>query len=222
MNIIEFIDDKSFIDSAVENISDVCNGKESYVSLCGGSTPSPIYTALSDSNLDLSKVSFYQGDERYIPKNSELSNYRLISESLFKNKDKEVKDFFYFDTNLRKEECLKDYTNKLNLIPTKKFDLTILGIGPDGHIASLFPNSTALDEYEKLCMSTYTEFFDVRDRLSISIKMILESKKIMVLLNGERKRCVLDELEKGTKSYNDFPAKILKEHLNVDVLFLAL
>jgi len=220
MKINSFDSEKLFIEKAINYIGSVCDGKNAYISLCGGSTPGPIYKGLANSDIDLTQTIFFQGDERYISKDDELSNYKLITDSLLSNKSKSVGKFYFFDTSLKKEDCLVDYTNKLNGIPNREFDLTILGIGPDGHIASIFPHSEALDEYEKLCIATHTDVFDVKDRLSISLKMILNSKKIMVLLKGENKKDIVHELEKGKKKYNDFPAILLQGHLNVEVFYL--
>ena len=102
----------------------------------------------------------------------------------------------------------------------KPFDVCILGIGPDGHTASLFPGEPALYETEKLATTSETNRFDVWKRLTITFPMILKSKKIVVLLKGKDKKSVLEELLHGKKSWEEFPSKKILEHKKLEILFL--
>ncbi len=220
MEIKYFENNEDFVSSALECVEEIVgDGSTKYISLCGGSTPRDFYSALASSDIDLSNVNFYQTDERYVEREDKRSNYNLINTTLLSNKEKQVGGFHYFDTSLEIKECLDKYSSELIEIPKKRFDLTILGIGPDGHIASLFPDSEALDIEKKYCVYSETEVFDVKERLSVSKKMIMRSKIILILLKGEDKNHIIEKLEEEV-GYHEFPAKLLYRRKDVGLFYL--
>ncbi len=220
MNLHTFTDSEEFIKKSTDFIAHVCNETSEIVriSLSGGSTPAPILKALSKrNNIEFDQVEFYQVDERYVPKDHANSNYRMIYLSLIQHLEKKLKAFYYFDTSLSIEECIREYEKNLN---SKVFDLTVLGMGTDGHIASLFPHSEALGEEKKLVIHTTTQEHAVHDRLSITMPVILASKKILLLLKGENKKKILDDLIHSTNTIDELPAKALLSHRNLTIYFL--
>lgn len=193
----------AFINST---LSFILKSNPKTIALSGGNTPSPVYKALFKKNL--SKIKFYQVDERYVPKNHPDSNFKMITKTL------KPKTFYYFDTSLPIKNSLAKYTKEL----PKKFDICILGIGPDGHIASLFPNSKALTSKAKTANST-TNHFAAKNRLTLTFKSILNSKNILILLHNKPK--VLKELKNPTKTPQKFPALKLLKHKNLIIHYLA-
>jgi len=218
MQIKEFKSVDTFINESVIFIKDICNSNNSttYISLSGGNTPSPIYRALSSVDLDFSKISFFQVDERYISYNGLDSNYRMINDNLISKINSE---FHFFDTTLSIQDSLNKYEKELERIPNKKFHLTILGVGSDGHTASLFPNSNALSE-DRLVAHTTTDIFNIKDRLTITYKMILNSETILILLKGEDKRKILKKISENKQSYIKYPIMKVLEHNNVTIHFV--
>jgi 6-phosphogluconolactonase len=215
MNIKKFKTREEFIAKSVVFIEKICKENEKkYIALSGGSTPAPVYRSLAKADLDFSKLYFYQVDERFVPREYEDSNYKMINKSL-NIKDK---NFNYFDTDYSIEESLERYEKELLKIPKQEFDLSILGVGQDGHIASLFPNSKAFSS-EKLVANTQTDIFNIHERLTITKDIILNSKKILILLIGENKRKVLDELESPSKNEESFPVLLLKDHKDLNIYF---
>lgn len=196
-----------------ETIKFILASKPKTIALSGGKTPEPIYKALNKKFKDLEEIQFYQVDERYVPKNHPDSNYNLVKKTLFNKNPKHLKNFHHFDTNLSIKKSLQKYQKQL----PKTFDLCILGIGEDGHSASLFPHSPALSTKSPLAHTT-TDQFKVHDRLTITFPLILKSKTILILLKNKPE--ILKELKKPTKPFKQFPALKLLKHKNLHIHFL--
>jgi 6-phosphogluconolactonase len=166
------------------------------------------------SDLDWSRTELYQVDERYIPHSDSRSNFKLVDETIVSKVGAKLGGFFAFETKLSINDSLDAYEHILSNKIIHGFDLCILGIGPDGHTASLFPHSSALAE------TTQTDRFDVKDRLSLTFPAIMKSKKILVLLKGADKQTVIDTLQSGKKMVDEFPAMKLLEHDDLTIYFL--
>ncbi len=198
--------------------------------LSGGSTPFPIYKALSEAaEIDFSSLIFAITDERFVPEDHPDSNLRAIREALLEPLERRTgiaPRVISFNTNLDRITAAQEYEKDLTTAIQEReytFDLLILGIGPDGHIASLFPHSPALKERAKLtAISEAPPAFVVRERLTITLPEIEKSKEILVLLSGETKRSIVEKLQEAPDMDIDtFPAIILKKHPRVSVHFLA-
>ncbi|MBI2463810.1 6-phosphogluconolactonase [Candidatus Peregrinibacteria bacterium] len=225
MKLRAFATFEDFIHESVEYIANACRQKKGIirVALSGGSTPKPVYEAFALlENILFERVEFFIMDERYVPLNHKDSNYRLIRESLLdplKKKGKKFRNFHFFDTALSIDGALKKYEKELS--GHWNFDLCVAGIGTDGHIASLFPRSSALREKKKLTAHTTTQQFAVRDRLTLTFPKILKSKKILVLLQGRAKQGIIKDLKDKGKSMIDMPAKKLLKYPSVDIYYFG-
>ncbi|MDA1060610.1 MAG: 6-phosphogluconolactonase [bacterium] len=215
-----FSTEQAWIDSTISFIKSL---KPHSIALSGGSTPVPIYQALGD-NLP-KETQFYQVDERYVPSDNPNSNYGMIKKNIFPHTNN-LQNFHYFDTALPIDKALKKYTNELTNLkgfPSTTFDLCILGIGLDGHTASLFPVSSGAQNVQPVKSTTpehYVEHtinkeFAIKDRLTITFPTILKSKNILVLLKN--KPTIIQELQKPSKTTKQFPALTLLNHPNLSI-----
>lgn len=211
-----FSTEKDFVSSSVKVISDIISGGSAKIGLSGGKTPLPVYRQLANESLNFQATSFYVVDERYVDVSSSDSNYKMLVESLG-SAIAESAGFFGFDTSLSKEESLRSYEEKLKSV--MPLDLCILGLGTDGHVASLFRLGSALKETEKLVANTHTYEFAVYERLTMTFPAIMQSKKILLLVAGKKKKEVIDFLLHKDFSVDDFPAKKLLEHKNLEIYF---
>jgi 6-phosphogluconolactonase len=191
--------------------------------LTGGETPIKLYSKLATSGLDWSNVEIYQSDERYLPSTTVNSNQYNIIKALGDDVINECREVNFFNTDLPVQECLQDYNERLDALDGVLFDQTILGIGTDGHIASLFPRQDYLKAINNThCIETIApEEFTCPERVSLTINTILNSKDIVVLLTGEKKINVLTEMLEGNLSAVEFPAKVLLSHPNLTIFFSA-
>src|ERR1700722_3355304 len=125
------------------------------VALAGGSTPKALYSLLASNyaNFAWSRTFLFFGDERHVPPSDPESNYRMVNESLLSKIEIPAENVFRVPAeNPDAETAASEYEDQLRhffaLKPTEfpRFDLILLGMGPDGHTASLFPGSPALEE----------------------------------------------------------------------------
>jgi 6-phosphogluconolactonase len=156
-------------------------GRGGHVALSGGSTPRPAYENAARLAPDWSRVEVWWADERCVPPDDERSNYRLVRESLLDRLDRKPAIEHRVLGELSPEEAADTYHVELRGVV---FDLALLGIGPDGHTASLFPNDPALDELGRRAAAVPRP--DV-DRVTATIPQLNASETVVFLITGEDK-----------------------------------
>jgi len=188
----------------------------------GGTTPIPIYQKLSQEKLPWENSMIFQVDERFIGPENPESNQKLIQDNFVQYFPHFPGKIHYFDTPDKStwEESALKYDHLLKELDPQ-IDVCFLGVGEDGHIASLFPNGPEILETEKYATTSETNIYPVWKRLTMTFPIILRSKKIVLLLRGNGKREVLEELQNGTKFWEESPVKKLLEHKNCHVFFLS-
>lgn len=167
------------------------------IALSGGSTPKRLYELMAaDSNLPWDRIHLFWGDERCVPPDNKDSNYRMTREAMLdalKLPDNHVHRWL---AELEPEQAAQNYAQTLltefgSEWPT--FDLMWLGMGDDGHTASLFPGSPALTRTDTCCVANYVEKFETH-RLTLTFPAINASRNVTLLIAGGGKAEVLPEV----------------------------
>jgi len=204
MKIINKRSEKSLIDQFIIDLKkDYLRKKKqnkrfSFV-LTGGKSPKNLYKELSKIKIDWSNVDFFWGDERYVAHLSKNSNYKLAFDELIRKIKINKKNVFPIKTHKSISICSTDYSKTIRkYFKYKKinFDYCLLGMGEDGHIASLFPNS------KNLYKSFITKPIIRKDfkRITLSLNIINNSKKILLWLNSKSKSNIyLKKKKEGKK-----------------------
>jgi len=171
------------------------NGKASKA-VSGGSTPKGFFSLLSQSDIDWSKVTVTLADERWVAIDSQDSNTRLVHENLLQNKATAAKFFHLKQGEEFSDETLNDLNvaAKSTLLP---LDVLILGMGEDGHTASLFPCSGQIsqglaDDNENALLKVNPKTAP-HQRISFSFAALSQSKNTFLHLSGENKQVVLNQ-----------------------------
>lgn len=189
------------------------------IALSGGKGPLPIYKLLSKSKrIPWSRITFFLADERYVPLNSKDSNYKMIREVLA-DQVKNLRRFYHYNTRDPIPTIVDQYQKMLQQFEPPLFDLVLLGVGTDGHTASLFPHESALHENTRLVMHTVSPDPNTRDRLSLTFPAILDSQKIIFLIQGADKKEILNRWLHEKNSIDDLPAQKILEHPDVEIFY---
>ncbi|MBM3231338.1 6-phosphogluconolactonase [Candidatus Peregrinibacteria bacterium] len=177
------------------------------VGLSGGSTPKPIYEALGKENINWSAVTVFLVDDRYVPAKDKHSNQHLVHSTLLKHATIPESQIIFPDTTLPIGECITDYEQKIaQMLSSGIPHIVILGMGEDGHIASLFPPLTEAAFGDHLVVHTVTDTFDVRDRISVTLIVLGSAERKIFLLKGEGKKRVWEEMMESPEDIERWPA----------------
>jgi 6-phosphogluconolactonase len=172
------------------------------VALSGGSSPESLYKALSKIDWAWSATHLFIGDERWVPMDHQDSNYRMIYQAFYPLTVKLER----WKTELPKaEEAAADYERRLirDLGQPPRFDLILLGIGNDGHTASLFPGTRALQENAKYATANWVSQMDSQ-RLTLTYPALRQAKEIWFVSKGAGKQPWIERMVEGKSP--DFPA----------------
>lgn len=185
----------------------------------GGHTPVPLFERLSNAQLDWSSVWVTLTDERWVDAHDSASNERLVRQHLVRNAAAEAQFVGLKSAAADPHVAAGSAWSTLAELP-RPFDFVVLGMGDDGHMASLFPNSpglaAALDLSQPPGCVAMTAPAAPRSRMSLNLRALLDARRIALLIVGEAKRATY-ERARARGPIADMPVRALFAQQNVPV-----
>jgi 6-phosphogluconolactonase len=186
------------------------------VALAGGSTPQHLYSMLASEShrvkLDWSRVEFFFGDERHVSPDSEHSNFRMANETLLEPLEISASRIHRWKSELADVgKAADEYDAELSKYferSGRPLDLILLGLGEDGHTASLFPNTPALSEIERFAVANRVEKLSA-DRLTMTYSAINDAATVMFIVSGRYKAEAVHAVLDGEFRPDELPAQLV-------------
>jgi 6-phosphogluconolactonase len=151
--------------------------------LTGGKTPEQAYKEAAKRAPDWSNAAVWWGDERCVPPDDEKSNYGMAKRTLLERLERAPRSVHRIKGELGKDQAAADYERELG---DTQLDLLLLGVGPDGHVASLFPNAPTLRQRNRV-LPAEPGLEPFVDRVTLSLPALCSAREIVFLLSGESK-----------------------------------
>jgi 6-phosphogluconolactonase len=189
------------------------------IALSGGSTPRNLYTLIAanaSTILPWDQMFFFWGDERHVPPDSPDSNYRMAKEALLSKVPIPAANIFPIPAeNPDASEAAETYEQTLQkffaVAPGEfpRFDLILLGMGPDGHTASLFPETAALQEKSRLVVANWVEKLG-SSRITFTLPLLNAARCVAFLVSGADKAAALHEVLEGNAPAEKYPSRLVQ------------
>jgi len=189
------------------------------IALSGGSTPKTLYTLLAANaanSLPWDHMYFFWGDERHVPPDHPDSNYRMAHEALLSKVAIPPGNIFRIpsenpDAAAAAEAYEQTIRSFFDASPGvfPRFDLILLGLGPDGHTASLFPESAALQENSRLVAANWVEKLQT-SRITFTLPLLNAARVVLFLVSGTDKAAILHEVLECKGRDEKYPARLVR------------
>ena len=223
--------------AATEHIVKICAARAKLfekvsIALSGGSTPVGVYQNLvneefyqtflksnsSSMSFPWAQSLFFFGDERYVPHDDQQSNYRMAKEAFLNTAPIGDDQIHAIPTDCDSAEfCAEQYAQQLSILEQNDgipmLDYLLLGIGDDGHTASLFPGTSIIDELDKNVAAVYVEKFHSW-RISLTFRVLNQARVCCVLAAGEAKASVLLDVMQNKR--HDYPVGKIRNQNGLD------
>jgi 6-phosphogluconolactonase len=204
----DIIHSKDFVNDAVALIESAANDAIAArggfsLALSGGNTPKPVFEALAKRPLDWSKFVITFGDERCVPPDDERSNYLMARRTLLDAISIPAENVLRMKGELDPAAAADEYEAELKARAgggVFRHDLILLGMGPDGHTASLFPGTKALGEKSRLVVANDVPQMGMW-RITFTYPLIDAARHVCFLVNSAGKDAILDEVFSGKSDY---------------------
>ena len=189
------------------------------IALSGGSTPKNLYMLLATNaraSLPWDRMYFFWSDERHVPPDHADSNYRMAEEAMLAKVPVAASNVFRVPTEnpdaaaaaeAYEQTLRKFFAVEAGQVP--RFDLILLGMGPDGHTASLFPETSALREKSRLVVANWVEKLKT-SRITFTLPLLNAAGCVALLVSGTDKATTLHEVLEGHASGEQYPAKLVQ------------
>jgi 6-phosphogluconolactonase len=150
----------------------------------GGKTPRPAYELAAQLDPDWSRAELWWGDERCVPPDHEDSNYRMVKTALLDRLARPPLAVHRMPGEAGPDAGAEEYEQELG---SASFDLVLLGLGPDAHVASLFPSAPTLDVDDHRVVGAQAQLEPFVDRITLTLPALCEAREVLFLVSGESK-----------------------------------
>ena len=204
---------KNFVADATNFIVDLAHKalaerQEFRIALSGGNTPRPIYSEIARIGRDLpwQRILITFGDERCVPPDDEQSNYRMARETLFVPAGVPEKSIMRMRGEIEPQIAAQQYQDDVDLVATQRgeqiyrHDLILLGLGDDGHTASLFPETAALNEQNRRVVANFVPKLNTW-RLTFSFPLINHARHVCFIIDARKNKQLIDDVIKGNQKF---------------------
>ncbi|MDX6553905.1 MAG: 6-phosphogluconolactonase [Miltoncostaeaceae bacterium] len=174
------------------------------IALAGGATPRATYQHLAGRCPPWRRIAFFFGDERLVPPDDEGSNYRMANRALLKLTPLDPSQIHRIKGELPPEEAAREAEREVRAAvpgdPWPVFDLVLLGMGPDGHTASLFPGDPAVEERERAMVAVHRPELPQPWRVSMTLPVINAARRVLIVVADGTKAAVVARAIAGDPS----------------------
>jgi 6-phosphogluconolactonase len=188
------------------------------IALSGGHTPRGVYRRLADllitQSVDLSRVHLIFGDERMVPPDDPDSNYGMIQREFISRVPIPTPNVHRIRGEVKADAAAREYERELQtLLPlfAGRCDLILLGLGEDGHTASLFPGSAVLRELQQTAREVFVPRLESW-RVTLTLPVINRARAVLFLVTGGQKAAIVRNVLTSTRSREDLPATLVRPH----------
>jgi 6-phosphogluconolactonase len=183
------------------------------IALSGGSTPRALYSLLAAepyrSSIDWAKVHLFFGDERCVPGDDPHSNYRMARESLFSKVPVPGDNVYRIRGEIDPQAAAGEYDQTLKeYFADSGPDVVLLGMGDDGHTASLFPRTEALSALKSRCVANFVPKLN-KWRVTLTAPFLNRSQDVLILVTGEAKAARIAQVLEGPRVPDELPIQLI-------------
>jgi 6-phosphogluconolactonase len=209
----EIVRTKNFVADAANLIVDLARKalaerNEFRIALAGGNTPRPVYAEVARIGHDLpwDKIVITFGDERCVPPEHEQSNYRMARENLLEPAAVPEKSVLRMRGEIDPPTAAQEYEQHVDLMakqcgePIYRHDVILLGMGDDGHTASLFPDTAAVAETNRRVVANFVPKFNTH-RLTFTFPLINSARRVCFLVNASKHTELIERVLGGDTQY---------------------
>jgi 6-phosphogluconolactonase len=187
------------------------------VALSGGSTPRGVYRMLAyepfRSRVRWDQIDFFWGDERHVPPDHADSNYKMAEDAMLSKVPVATTQIHRIRGEMADaERAALEYEREIRASfsdPVPRFDLVHLGLGTDGHTASLFPGSPALDDQDRLCVANWVATLGVH-RITLTLPVLNAARAVVFIVSGAEKAAVVREVVRAPDASGRLPAALIQ------------
>jgi 6-phosphogluconolactonase len=210
---VEVVRTKNFVADAANFIVDLAHKalaerNEFRIALSGGNTPRPVYSEIARLGRDFpwDRILITFGDERCVPPDDEQSNFRMVRETLFAPANVPERSIMRMRGEIQPRLAAQQYQDDVDLLARQRgeqiyrHDLILLGVGDDGHTASLFPDTAALNEMNERVVANFVPKFETW-RITFTFPLINHARHVCFLANAKKQPELIEAIIKGDKQY---------------------